>query len=397
MYKPQMFKKWFALGAFSLSAGLSQFLWLNFAPLITFIQKKYGVTEEYAGLLILVFPLTYVILSIHSGKLIDLKGYRFSVLFGSLVMAVFACLRIYDESFWILLLAQVGISLAQPFIVNAITKLVLDWFEEEHHAIATGLGTMGMFVGMALGLLVTPILVDAYGFRFAMSAFALVSILSTLLCFIWVKNNPDKKHVVPISEVALKLKDFFADKQLLTLFILSFLGLGFFNGLTTWIELILAPHGITSVQAGIIGSFLIFGGIIGAVVIPLLSDYFKKRRPFLLLSILIALATTLPLCRSDNYNLLLVTAFFQGFFFLPAYALLLEMCSEWVGEEKAGSATGILMLMGNAGGVVVIIAMDALKEPLYLRSVYLLVGILAVSFFTAMTLAETYPQEEANT
>ncbi len=392
-----MFKKWFALGAFSLSAGLSQFLWLNFAPLITFIQKKYEVSEEYAGLLILVFPLTYVILSIHSGKLIDLKGYRFSILLGSVVMAVFACLRIYDESFWILLLAQLGISLAQPFIVNAITKLVLDWFEEEHHAIATGLGTMGMFVGMALGLLVTPILVDAYGFRFAMSVFALVSILSTLLCFLWVKNNPNKKHEAHISEVALKLKDFFADKQLLTLFVLSFLGLGFFNGLTTWIELILAPHGITPVQAGIIGSFLIFGGIIGAVVIPLLSDYFKKRRPFLLLSILIALATTLPLCRSDNYNLLLVTAFFQGFFFLPAYALLLEMCSEWVGEEKAGSATGILMLMGNAGGVVVIIAMDALKEPQFLRSVYLLVGILAVSFFTAITLVETYPQEEANT
>lgn len=391
-----MSKKWFALGAFSLSAGLSQFLWLNFAPLITFVQKKYGVSEEYAGLLILVFPLTYVLLSIYSGKLIDLKGYRFSICWGSLVMAAFACLRIYDESFWILLLAQLGISLAQPFIVNAITKLVLDWFEEEHHAIATGLGTMGMFVGMALGLLVTPLLVESYGFSFAMTVFALVSIISTLLCFLWVKNNPDKKHETTISEITLKLKDFFEDKQLLTLFILSFLGLGFFNGLTTWIELILAPHGITSVQAGIIGSFLIFGGIIGAVVIPLLSDYFKKRRPFLLLSILIALGTTLPLCRSENYNLLLVLAFFQGFFFLPAYALLLEMCSEWVGEEKAGSATGILMLMGNAGGVVVIIAMDALKEPQFLKSVYLLVGVLAISFLTALTLVETYPQETPN-
>lgn len=388
-----MSKKWFALGAFSLSAGLSQFLWLNFAPLITFIQKKYGVSEDYAGLLLLVFPLTYVLLSLYSGKLIDRKGYRFSICIGSLVMAAFACLRIYDESFWILLLAQVGISLAQPFIVNAITKLVLDWFEEEHHAIATGLGTMGMFVGMALGLLVTPILVESLGFSLSMVVFALVSILSTLLCFVWVKNNPDKKHETQISEITLKLKDFFADKQLLTLFILSFLGLGFFNGLTTWIELILAPHGISSVQAGVIGSSLIFGGIIGAVVIPLLSDYFKKRRPFLLLSILIALATTLPLCRGDNYNLLLVTAFFQGFFFLPAYALLLEMCSEWVGEEKAGSATGILMLMGNAGGVVVIIAMDILKEPQFLKSVYLLVGILAVSLLTATTLAETYPKE----
>jgi MFS family permease len=391
-----MFRKWFALSAFALSAGLSQFLWLNFAPLITFIQKKYGVSEEYAGLLILVFPLTYVLLSIYSGKLIDKKGYRFSICLGSMVMATFACLRVFDQSFWILLAAQTGISLAQPFIVNAITKLVLDWFDEKHHAIATGLGTMGMFVGMALGLLLSPIFVESFGFALSMGIFASFSILSTIFCFLWIKNNPEKKHL-SIKEVTLGLKDFFSDRQLLTLFILSFLGLGFFNGLTTWIELILAPHGISSVQAGIIGSFLIFGGILGAVIIPLLSDYFKKRRPFLLLSILIALATTLPLCRGDNYNWLLAMAFLQGFFFLPAYALLLEMCSEWVGEEKAGSATGILMLMGNAGGVVVIIAMDALKEPQFLKSVYLLVGILAVSFLTALTLTETYPQEASLT
>jgi cyanate permease len=255
---------------------------------------------------------------------------------------------------------------------------------------------MGMFVGMALGLLLSPIFVESFGFALSMGIFASFSILSTIFCFLWIKNNPEKKHL-SIKEVTLGLKDFFSDRQLLTLFILSFLGLGFFNGLTTWIELILAPHGISSVQAGIIGSFLIFGGILGAVIIPLLSDYFKKRRPFLLLSILIALATTLPLCRGDNYNWLLAMAFLQGFFFLPAYALLLEMCSEWVGEEKAGSATGILMLMGNAGGVVVIIAMDALKEPQFLKSVYLLVGILAVSFLTALTLTETYPQEASLT
>ena len=389
--------KWLALISFSLSAGLSQFLWLNFAPLITFIQSKYGVSEDYAGLLLLVFPLTYVLLSIPAGKLIDRKGYRFSICLGSILMAAFACLRVYEGSFWVLLIAQIGISIAQPFIVNAITKLVLDWFEKEHHAIATGLGTMGMFIGMALGLLVTPILVKSSGYSFAMTLFALVSVFSTMLCFWGIKYNPEKKMESHFTEISLSLKDFFADRQLLILFILSFLGLGFFNGLTTWIELIMAPNGINSVQAGIIGSFLIFGGIIGAVVIPLLSDYFKKRRPFFILSILIALATTLPLCKSEGYHLLLGLAFLQGFFFLPAYALLLEMCSEWVGEEKAGSATGILMLMGNAGGVIVIIAMDALKEPQFLRSVYLLVGILAVSFFTAMALAETYPSEETAT
>ncbi|MFO1525212.1 MAG: hypothetical protein U1F16_04470 [Turneriella sp.] len=47
---------------------------------------------------------------------------------------------------------QTGIAIGQPFIMNAISKLVADWFEPEHNALATGLGALGMFIGMALGL-----------------------------------------------------------------------------------------------------------------------------------------------------------------------------------------------------------------------------------------------------
>src|SRR5450755_1862310 len=131
--------KWIVLGVFALAAGLSQLLWLNFAPLITLIEKKYSVTEDTAGLLLLVFPLVYVILSLPTGVLIDKKGYRFSLNLGTFLMAVFAALRIYDQSFAVLLIAQIGIAVAQPFVVNAISKLVLDWFDKEQGAIATGL------------------------------------------------------------------------------------------------------------------------------------------------------------------------------------------------------------------------------------------------------------------
>ena len=189
----------------------------------------------------------------------------------------------------------------------------------------------------------------------------------------------------------LGLRDIFKSKNLVLIFLLSFLGLGFFNGLTTWIEPILAPQGINAIQAGVIGGMLIIGGIFGAAIIPALSDYWKKRKPFLVFSILVATLTLWPLCHTSSFKILFCLSFAQGFFFLPAFSLLLQMCSEQVGQALAGTATGILMLLGNAGGVLVIILMEAIKtDPAFTNGVYALQVILIISVLLSTKLIETF-------
>src|SRR5436190_14866059 len=95
--------KWVVLGAYIGVTALSQLLWLNFAPLISMVQTTYGVGESTASLLILVFPLIYVLLSVPAGILIDKNGYRRVVGAGAILMTVFAAVRIYVDSFWALL------------------------------------------------------------------------------------------------------------------------------------------------------------------------------------------------------------------------------------------------------------------------------------------------------
>src|SRR5580704_4444011 len=98
-----MKNRWVVLAIYAWVAGLSQMLWLNFAPILSYIQKQYGVSENTASLLLLVFPLTYILLSIHAGTLTDKKGYKYAIGLGTVLMAVFSCLRIFTGSFWILL------------------------------------------------------------------------------------------------------------------------------------------------------------------------------------------------------------------------------------------------------------------------------------------------------
>lgn len=383
--------RWIILILFMLPAAMSQMLWLNFAPLLTEVQKKYRVDELTSNLLILVFPLVYVLVSVPAGFLTDKRGYRYSIIFGSVIMTIFAALRIYDGPFWFMVACQAGIAVGQPFIINAISKLVADWFAPEHNALATGIGTLGMFIGMALGMALAVPFMAAFHLSGSMLVFAILTAASTLLFILFARENRGLRDSAT-AEMARDLKLLMKSRDLVRLFAISFLALGYFNGFTGWLEQILAPNGVSAEAAGNAGACLIGGGILGAAIIPAISDALRRRKPFLILCCLLAGAFTLPLSRAGEGTVLYVYSVLLGFFFLPGYALLLSATEEFAGREKAGSATGLLMLFGNAGGVVVGVAMDAVKTSPkdWQNAIYLLLGTIALSLVLALLTKESF-------
>ena len=382
--------RWAVLMSFFGVAAMSQMLWLNFAPLVSFIQLKYGVSELVVSALLLSFPLLYVLLSIHSGAMIDKRGYRYVIILGSIISSAFAFVRIYDSNFYILLIGQTGIAIGQPYIINGISKLVSDWFSKEHSSMATGIGTAGMLIGMALGMGLTPVLNEAIGFQQTMVVFAIVSIGLTILFIVFGKENYTSETPAASTNVMKEIKILLQNKTLFLLFVISFLALGFFNGLTTWLEPLLKPNGINSEQVGMIGAYLILGGIVGSIIIPALSDKSGKRKPYLILGCVITLILLYPLCTLNSISVVYLLGGLIGFFFLPGYALLLSMCEDIAGSEKAGTATGILMLAGNAGAVAVIVLMPLVKgdSALWTNAIYLMLLLLMLTLVLAFKLKE---------
>lgn len=388
--------RWVVLAVFMGVAGVNQTLWLNFAPLLSQIQRRYGVSELLASLLVLCFPLLYVVLSMPAGAMTDRRGYRFTVNLGSLLMTAFACVRIFDASFWTLLAGQVGIAVSQPFIMNGITKLAADWFREDQRAIAAGLGAAGMFIGMALGLALTPALVAALGLQATMILFAgITAALTAAFLFFARENFPaDAEHLRAARSFTAfeEFRHLLRNRALVRVILLAFLALGYFNGLTTWLELILGEKGVSSEDAGLIGGALILGGILGSFALPAFSDKIQRRKPFLVFCAAAGLALTYPLCASSALTTLYAAAALLGFFFLPGYALLLAMSEELAGAERAGGAAGALMLSGNLGGVIVVVAMEAVKSEHsgWTPAIYLLLALLAVTLALALSARESF-------
>ncbi|NNM95479.1 MAG: MFS transporter [Bacteroidia bacterium] len=390
--------RWAVLMAFFGVAAMTQMLWLNFAPLESFVESKYAISKDSFGFLMLSFPLVYVLLSMHSGTLIDKKGYRYVIILGSIISALFACLRCFDHSFTMLEIGQYGIAVGQPYVINGISKLVADWFDREETAMATGIGTAGLLIGMALGMGLSPALNDSMGFHNMLVVFAGLSVAFTLI-FVWLgrENNKITQESAATSAMS-EIKSLIKSRNLNILFIISFLAIGVFNGLMSWTEPLLKPNGLNEEQIGLVGAFLILGGIVGSVLIPTISDKVKARKPFLAVCCLIALAIIYPLCTIKSINMVYVMGCLLGFFFLPGYALMLSMCEETAGFQKAGAATGILMLMGNAGGVVLIILMPVVDagHTFWTNSIYMMLALMAVTLALVIgPLKDTFLKEKA--
>ncbi len=152
-------------------------------------------------------------------------------------------------------------------------------------------------------------------------------------------------------------------RSFILLLVIFFIGLGTFNAVTTWIEDIVRPNGITSTQAGIIGGLMIVGGILGALVIPSLSDHYRKRTPFIIVALVGATLGLAGIAFATSYWLLLVAAFVMGFFLLSAGPIGFQYGAEITYPTPEGTSNGLLILMGQISGILFIFGMDSFKSP----------------------------------
>jgi MFS family permease len=134
-----------------------------------------------------------------------------------------------------------------------------------------------------------------------------------------------------------------------------------FNAVTTWIEQILSPRGFNSEQAGLIGGVMMIGGIIGAVILPLLSDKLRKRKPLLILTMIGIAPGLIGLTFATGFPMLLVSGFILGFFIMSAGPIGFQYGAEISYPTPESSSQGMLLLAGQISGIIFIYAMDKLR------------------------------------
>src|SRR5512140_1492876 len=153
--------RWVVLGVFMFINLAIQTLWIAYAPITGPAAKFYGVGDLQIGLLAMSFMAAFIPLSIPVSWVIDTYGFRLAVSIGAVLMGIFGLLRGFaGASYSLVLWSTIGIAVAQPFLLNAWTKVPANWFAIEERATAVGLVTLANLIGTAIGMVLTPVLTD---------------------------------------------------------------------------------------------------------------------------------------------------------------------------------------------------------------------------------------------
>jgi MFS family permease len=388
--------RWVVLAVYMYISALTQLYWLNFAAIETFVEERFSIPPSTVMWFTLVFPLVQVLLSMPAGMVIDKKGFKYGVGIGAVFTGLFAMLRLVNtDSFTVLLISQIGIAIGQPFVLNGVTKLVVTWFPQKEEGTAVGLGSLALLVGMMVGLGATPALVQQLGFETMLLIYGVLGVLGILLFFSLVKPHPatPPREVEVQQEITgwqgikhiLKMKDF------VILGFIALVGIGVFNGLATWLEKILNElHQIPMTDAGIISAVLVLSGIVGCIVIPLVSDKIMRRKPFLLLASAVGAVCIVALMVAKGYAANVVNGIFLGFFLISALPIMLTMSAEITGARFAGISVGYLQLLGNAAAVAIVPIMESMRGVTgqYILPLAFIAGLLGISFVLALVMKE---------
>jgi MFS family permease len=389
--------RWMMLTVYMFMVAVNQLLWITFAPITGEATKYYGVSDLRIGILSMCFMIVYIVVSIPASWIIDRFGIRIGVGIGALFTGIFGLVRGFaGTDYNILLIAQIGIAVGQPFILNAITKLAARWFPIEERATAAGLGTLAMYIGILLGMTLTPYLIIGSGIGGMLYIYGIVSIITTVAFLILIKESPPTAPCLPDQEERSLVYDGFKQtlktKDFIVLMIIFFIGLGVFNAVTTWIEDILRPRGFSATQAGITGGLMIVGGIIGALFIPILSDRYKRRTPFIILALTGATLGLAGVTFATSYWLLLTSGMVLGFFLLSSGPIGFQYGAEITYPASEGTSNGMLLLMGQISGIAFIFGMDSFKSSLtgsMTKSLVLMIGLMVLSILMSFKLKES--------
>jgi len=359
--------RWVVLAVFMFINLTIQILWISYAPITGPAAEYYGVSDVQIGFLAMSFMIAFIPLSIPVSWLIDTYGYRLAVSIGAVLMGVFGLLRGFaGQNYSLVLLGTIGIAIAQPFLLNAWTTVPAKWFSTGERATAVGVVTLANLLGTGIGMAVTPLLMESISIDDIQLVYGAIAAFSALLFIFLAREAPPTPPCEPGKEVralmldglkhALTVKPFW-----LYLFIV-FVGMGLFNGLTTWVEGIVRPRGFSPIDAGNIGALMLVGGLLGAVIIPPFSDRQHKRKKFLLLGFSMAIPGLLGLTYANTAWVLFLSAFFLGFFLVSTFPVGMQYAAEITQPTPEGTSNGLVQLCGQAA-VVFVFLMEALKLP----------------------------------
>lgn len=348
--------RWAPVAGYAAISAANQMLWLTYTPLTTDAAHHYGVSSGAIGWLAEIFPLLYVVLAVPTGRLID-RGMPQWLAVGAVLTAAGALLRLAGDAYGTVLAGQVLVAVAQPLILNAVTKVSGSYLRAADRPTGIAVSSAGIFAGMLLALVLGATM---GGHRIPLLLAVQAALAVVAAAVVLAALRAPREHA-PADLDAGGFRTVWADRYLRLLTGLVCIGFGAFIALTTWLQKLLDPAGVSDTAAGFLLLAMVVAGVAGSAVLPPRIARAGREFAFVLLSVVGAAAGLVLLAVAPGVGTGLAALLVIGALLLTDLPIILELAERRAGPA-GGTASALIWLAGNAAGLVAALVVQALDH-----------------------------------
>jgi MFS transporter, YNFM family, putative membrane transport protein len=316
------------------AAGIATFgLLYCVQPLMPEFSRLYGVSAAGSALSLSLPTGVMAVALLFAGAVSDARG-RKRIMAASTLCSAFLTLLTAIAPNWLALLALrtlLGLTL------SGLPAVAMTYLSEEVHAESIGLG-MGLYIGGSAvgglgGRLLTGIMSDFFGWRWAMASMGAVGLVCAV---VFSRSLPPSRRFVPqpleLNVLMARFAGSFSDPGLPWLFAEGFVLLGAFVTIYNYIgyRLMAPPYGLSQAAVGLLFSVYLVGTF-SSTFIGHLAGRLGRRR--VLWTMFVVMLAGLALTMAGSLTLIIAGIAVITFGFFGGHSIV----SSWVGR-RAGNA-----------------------------------------------------------
>jgi MFS family permease len=348
------FVRFLVLVVISVAMFGNYYIYDSISPLADVLKEQLSFSDKQIGLLNAIYSIPNIFMVLVGGIIVDRIGTRLATLVFTFVCAIGAGLTASSSSFLVMASGRLIFGLGAESMIVAVTTAIAKWFRGKELSFAFGLNLtlarLGSFVALNSPSWAKPLYSSWQKPLLLASLFGLIALVGAVMYFLAEKKMEGYlSHAQEKPSEGMKFRDLFAFGG--SFWLVVALCVTFYSGIfpfqTFAIKFFVHAHGVSREEAGFLSSMLTLFAMICTPIFGFVADQIGRRSLFMMFGSILLIPVYLMLAYTDVS--LYVPMAMMGIAFSLVPAIMWPSVAYIVGQEKLGTAYGLMTMLQNIG------------------------------------------------